>query len=66
MEVPTLEPGVLSPDAILPPPETFFQKVLRFFRGLIGLDSAAPQLELPGEFIPDETQPIYGPGGKGG
>lgn len=68
MEVPSLEPGALPPEAVIPPPETFFQKVLRFFRGLVGLDSAAPQQELPGEFVPDETMPIYGPGpgGKGG
>ena len=66
MEVPILEPGELPPDAVIPEPETFFQKVLRFFRGLFGLDSAAPQQNFPEEFVPDETKPIYGPGGKGG
>lgn len=66
MEVPILEPGELPPDAVIPEPETFFQKVLRFFRGLFGLDSAAPQQNFPEEFAPDETKPIYGPGGKGG
>ena len=66
MEMPILDPGELTPDTAIPEPETFFQKVLRFFRGLLGLDSAAPQPELPAEFPPDETMPIYGPGGKGG
>lgn len=43
-------------------PETFWQKVLRFLKGLIGLDSAPPQemeppMPMPGEGIP--------PGGLG-
>jgi hypothetical protein len=68
MEMPTLEPGAMSPNAVIPPPETFFQKVLRFVRGLFGLDSAAPQEVIPGEVPTEQTVPIYGPGagGKGG
>jgi hypothetical protein len=44
-----------------PPPaeETFWQKVLRFLRGLIGLDSAEPTPPpvMPGEQIPPEGVP---------
>jgi len=44
-----------------PPPaeETFWQKVLRFLRGLIGLDSAEPTPlpVMPGEQIPPEGVP---------
>jgi len=35
------------------PPETFWQKVVRFLRGLLGLDSAGPQPLLPTE-MPSE------------
>jgi hypothetical protein len=47
--------------------ETVWQKVVRFFKGLFGLDSAPPQNE---QFMPDEMQPDMqpvpsGPGGKG-
>lgn len=38
------------------PPETFWQKVVRFLRGLLGLDSAGPQPLLPTE------APSGGPG----
>ena len=48
--------------------ETLWDKVLRFLKGLIGLDSAQPQPELPGgpgEMLPTES-PIPAPaGGKG-
>ena len=66
MEAPVLEPGMVPPDAVSAPPETPFQRVLRFFRGLFGLDSAAPSQETPGEVPTEQTVPIYGPGGKGG
>jgi hypothetical protein len=51
--------------------ETAWQKVLRFLRGLIGLDSAPAQPGGPGEFLPgempsDENPPARpAPGGKG-
>jgi hypothetical protein len=51
--------------------ETAWQKVLRFLRGLIGLDSAPVQPGGPGEFLPgempsDENPPARpAPGGKG-
>jgi len=38
------------------PPETFWQQVVRFLRGLLGLDSAGPQPLLPTE------APFEGPG----
>ena len=69
MEFPTPEPGMTEDGGMnLQPPETLMMKVLRFFRGLLGLDSAAPQTEPPAEIPPDETQPMNGPGfgGKGG
>lgn len=39
------------------PPETFWEKVLRFLRGLLGLDSANPQPLLPIEPTPNEASP---------
>jgi hypothetical protein len=43
-------------------PETFWQKVLRFFRGLFGLDSAQPTPVVPTEMpIPGESQPMPAP-----
>ena len=53
-EAPPLEEmGPLGPDGLPIPqtpvqePETFWQKVLRFAKGLLGLDSAQPQPTLP-------------------
>jgi len=45
-----------------PTPETFWQKALRFFKGLIGLDSGKqqPVEEFPSEEIPSE-EPITVP-----
>ena len=47
------EEGGLTPDFVPAPSETFWDKVLRFLRGLLGLDSAAPESapleEGPGE-----------------
>lgn len=79
MESPPMEPGseggMMGPDGeMIPPdggnmppveaqPETFGQKVLRFLRGLFGLDSAQPTpapAEFPGGEMPGE--PV--PGGK--
>jgi hypothetical protein len=45
---------------VQPAPETFWQKVLRFFRGLFGLDSAPPQTEpfmegpMEGPIVPEK------------
>jgi hypothetical protein len=44
------------PGGIPPAEETFWDKVLRFFKGLVGLDSAPPETQpemLPGEILPD-------------
>lgn len=40
-------------------PETFWQKMMRFFRGLIGLESGQPSPEMPGE-VPPEMPPPEG------
>ncbi len=63
--------GVNGGGVPIPVEETFWQKVLRFFKGLIGLDSAQPQpspKEIPTEGIPptDGKPIIIPPGGKGG
>ena len=53
--------GPLGPDGMplsdlpMQAPETFWQKLLRFIKGLIGLDSAAPQPAMP-EMEPIEEQ----------
>ncbi len=55
-----------EPPIIEPEPETFWDKVLRFFKGLFGLDSAEPTPEpIPAETFPEDKpiEPI--PGGKG-
>jgi hypothetical protein len=76
MEGPGLEPGMgpgmdgVSGEMPLGN-ETFWQKALRFLKGLIGLDSAPPQPGAPVEGFPDgfpgdEPQPApVRPGGKG-
>ncbi len=61
-EAPPMEPG-LGPDGSglsdkpVELPETFLQKALRFFKGLIGLDSGKSQPSGP-LTIPSETVPI--------
>lgn len=61
MEMPTPEVPTDGFPIEPPPPveETFWQKVLRFLRGLIGLDSAEPTPApvMPGEEIPPEGVP---------
>lgn len=63
MEMPTPEFPTDGFPTEPPPPveETFWQKVLRFLRGLIGLDSAeptpAPNFPMPGEEMPPEGVP---------
>ena len=55
-------------EIIVDQPETFWQKILRFLRGLFGLGSAQETpTPLPGELepLPDEGKPIIVPGGKG-
>ncbi|GAP08179.1 MAG TPA: hypothetical protein DEQ80_01635 [Anaerolinea thermolimosa] len=52
-------PGPSMPDVTPVVEETFWQKVLRFLKGLIGLDSAPPQPEtFPGGM---EGTPVEGP-----
>jgi hypothetical protein len=76
-----VDPGIQNPEGDpgtgeTPPAvtadETFWQKTLRFLKGLIGLDSAAPQpAPQPGELLPGENAPLEPvpapavPGGKG-
>ena len=43
-----------------PQPETFWQKVLRFIKGLFGLDSGQPT-PSPGEMMPEEMPPSENP-----
>jgi hypothetical protein len=47
--------------------ETFWQKVWRFIKGLLGLGSGQPLPPMPGpgEELPPDQQPIIIPGGKG-
>jgi hypothetical protein len=58
--------GPLGPDgkplAEMPmqAPETFWQKLLRFVKGLIGLDSAAPEPAMPEMPPVEEQMPIKG------
>lgn len=65
---PLPENGMIDQPAV---EETVWQKVLRFLKGLIGLDSAPPvQPVTPGELSPDgetfpESKPVPVPGGKG-
>jgi hypothetical protein len=65
MDAPPMEefPGEGMPPidmGVQPAPETFWQKVLRFFRGLFGLDSAPPQTEpfmegpMEGPIVPEK------------
>jgi len=69
--MPGYDPGMspeMSPDFNMPggSPETFFQKVWRFIKGLIGLDSGQkqPQMEsYPEEMPPMEIRPAE-PNGK--
>jgi hypothetical protein len=65
MEAPPMEPGgegfPTEPGFEQPPTqETFWQKVVRFFRGLVGLDSGQAEPGMPGEMPPPgfEGEPI--------
>ena len=67
-EAPEMDP---FEDGMFPPempqqPETFLQKVVRFIKGLLGLDSAVPEPEIwpemmPGEIYPEDAPPIKRP-----
>ena len=76
-EAPVVEPGIPGDGTNgegVPPPveETTWQKVLRFLKGLVGLDSAPPSnnptiINGPAEGIPPDVKPVPLPsGGKGG
>ncbi|MGE5122883.1 MAG: COG1361 S-layer family protein, partial [Acidobacteriaceae bacterium] len=75
IDQPVIEPPMDGGEVIdgNPPPaqpETFLQKVWRFFRGLLGLDSGPSSQPSPGGEIQKETpvpqnQPIIVPGVKG-
>jgi len=69
MEMPTPEvippdgEGMIPPDGGMTGNETFWQKVVRFFKGLLGLDSSpnqpsTPIEEFPVEPMPSESQPV--------
>jgi hypothetical protein len=51
--------GGSIPNVPVTQPETFWQKVTRFLRGLVGLDSGQPT-PLPPEIIPGQTPPGNG------
>jgi hypothetical protein len=60
--------GEVSPSEQVPAQETFWQKVMRFFKGLFGLDSSAPTQPgtTPGmEVTPEQQLPVVKPSGKG-
>jgi hypothetical protein len=64
-EMDPLENGMFMPE-MPQQPETFLQKVLRFIKGLLGLDSAVPEPEIwpemmPGEIYPEEAPSIKRP-----
>lgn len=54
------EGGIMDP-SMNAEPETFSQKALRFFKGLIGLGSAKPQTEQFFEPLPEEMYEENGP-----
>lgn len=75
MEMPTPEvippegEGVIPPEGDTGGSETFWQKIVRFFKGLFGLDSSpsspeGPVEEMPVEPMPGEVKPVI-PGPKG-
>ncbi len=70
MEMPTPDPG-FDPNAPIEPPtsqETLWQKIVRFFKGLLGLGSQAPQPDIWVDPLPEELpqpMPMPAPGGKG-
>lgn len=65
---PGMTPGGEFPIEPVPVEETAWDKVVRFFRGLFGLDSALPSQptspEMPGEMPPGDSKPLPS-GGKG-
>jgi hypothetical protein len=84
-EAPIIEPPMdgipgegMPMEPVMPVDESFWQKVGRFFKGLVGLNSAVPQPALiempvdmgemsPGEIPPSEGKPIIVPApAKGG
>lgn len=63
MPVPEVPPEGFPPvEPEMPVEETFWQQVVRFLRGLVGLDSAqptpAPFEPLPGEEMPPDGEPV--------
>jgi hypothetical protein len=64
---PGFNPGGEFPGGEIPVAETVWDKIVRFFRGLFGLDSAPSQPanpEMPGEMPPTDSKPLPS-GGKG-
>ena len=57
---PGLEGGPVDGGIVEPTPETFWAKIGRFFKGLLGLDSGLEQPTIqPGEeIIPDKGIPV--------
>lgn len=72
-EAPIMEPGTEGgipgegmPQPQIPESETFMQKVVRFLRGLVGLDSGRPAQEAPAPIeAPPEGKPVPLPPVKG-
>lgn len=71
VESPAMEPGMETPGGVVgpggpgeyqpPAVETLWQKILRFLRGLIGLDSGRPTSQEPIESVPqpEEVEPRH-------
>jgi hypothetical protein len=70
MEMEIIDPGMgeggIPIEPMPPPEETFFEAVIRFFKGLLGLGSerVLPTNVFPGEGIPIEGDPSGGGGGE--
>ncbi len=68
MEMPVIEEPIPGQEGGFPPDggmapggeETLWQKILRFFKGLLGLDSALPEPAAPSEPMPVEPMPGEG------
>jgi hypothetical protein len=75
LEMPVMDPGLGGPDGmggeeipVVVEPETFTDKVVRFLKGMVGLDSAVPtpEMSFPVEELPaGEGKPSNGGGGGG-
>ncbi|MCL4561518.1 MAG: hypothetical protein M1281_13015 [Chloroflexi bacterium] len=61
--VPSGNPGDMPVEPVTAP-ETLWDKVVRFFKGLVGLDSGKPELPTPAATTPMPGEAVPVPGGK--